>query len=137
MPENILYALQFGSHAGIMRLIMTPFFHAATAAMVGYFVIASKLDGRSKLNIVWALLAVIGLHALYDFGLLSQIPGWVMLSLMIAIGATGSLFILYQRANEADQAVGLSSTGHNEFCRHCGQPNPKHDLYCTHCGQRA
>src|SRR5476651_2621069 len=35
LPENILYTLQFGASAGFGRILLTPFFHAATTGMIG------------------------------------------------------------------------------------------------------
>lgn len=135
--ENILYSLSFGLKAGLTRIIMTPFFHVATTALVGYFLIKVKLDHKPKWQAVLALVLAIVLHGLYDYGLFSGQDILVVLSLMITLGMTAFLFVLYMRASELDQAMGLSVVGKNSFCRSCGYPNPSHNLYCQRCGQRA
>jgi RsiW-degrading membrane proteinase PrsW (M82 family) len=139
IPENILYSLQFGAKTGLIRIILTPFFHSATTALVGYFLIKSKLDHKNLAVPALAFVVSMLLHGLYDFGLFdgSRLPLFTVLSLMITVGVTASLFILYNRATEDDQIDGLSSVGHNSFCRSCGAPNPAHNLYCSHCGKRA
>lgn len=137
VPENILYTIQFGVKAGFARIILTPFFHAATTALVGYYLAKIKLAGQSKLKIIPPLMAAIVLHGLYDLGLLSGNGLLVMLSLMITAGLTVGLFLFFMRASELDQDQGLSAVGHNSFCRSCGITNPKHNLYCISCGKRA
>lgn len=137
VPENILYTLQFGVQTGFARIILTPFFHAATTAMVGYYLAKIKLAGQSKLRIVTPLLIAVVLHGLYDLGLSSGNGVMVVLSLMITAGLTVGLFLFFMKASEIDQAQGLSAVGHNSFCRSCGFTNPKHNLYCTRCGKRA
>lgn len=137
LPENIFYSLQFGSSAAIGRIIMTPFFHAAITAMVGYVLIRGKLAHRS---LVWAVLALVGAmlaHAAYDFGLSSGRTPLAIVSVGITALLSGGLFVLFVKASERDQDAGLSVVGHNTFCRSCGQPNPQHHLYCTRCGKNA
>lgn len=137
VPENILYTLQFGVSAGLARIILTPFFHAATTSLVGFYLAKIKLAGQSKLKIIPPLLIAIFLHGLYDLGLISQ--NWILtvLSLMITAGLTVGLFLFFMRASELDQAQGLSAVGFNAFCRSCGVANPNHNLYCVRCGKRA
>jgi len=137
LPENILYTLQLGAGTGFLRLIMTPLFHAATTALIGYMLIKVKLDKASFGSLAGMVLLSIGLHALYDFGLLSHRPLLVLVSLMVTLGLTASLFILYFRARSVDETQGLSIVGNNSFCRTCGHPNPKHKLYCSQCGNHA
>ncbi len=137
IPENILYSIAFGSSVGVARIILTPLFHAATTSMVGYFLASAKTENRSLGRTGLVFLAAALLHGIYDFGLASRSPLLVVMSLMITIGITTVLFILFMRAGEKDQAGGLSAVGHNSFCRSCGHPNPSHNLYCTNCGKRA
>jgi RsiW-degrading membrane proteinase PrsW (M82 family) len=137
LPENILYTLQFGVSAGAGRLILTPFFHAATTGMVGFFLIRVKLDRRPRRIVYAALLVAMVLHGLYDFGLTSGNRMFALLSVIITFSMSIGLFMFYTRATELDQEQGLSAVGHNIFCRSCGFPNPKRLLYCTHCGQYA
>jgi len=137
LPENILYTTQFGAGAGLGRIIMTPLFHAATTALIGYAIIKVKIDGASKASALAMVLTVIGLHALYDFGLFTQEPLFVLVSVMITAGLTVGVFLLFLHARTLDQYKGLSRVGNNSFCRSCGNPNPNHKLYCSHCGKRA
>ena len=137
LPENILYTFQFGASAGVARIIMTPLFHAATTALIGYALTRVKLDQARRRSFAWMVLIVIGLHALYDFGLFSQSPLFVLLSIMITVGLAIGVFLLFLHARSLDQLKGLSRVGNNAFCRSCGTANPEHKLYCSHCGNRA
>jgi RsiW-degrading membrane proteinase PrsW (M82 family) len=138
LPENILYSLQYGASVGLSRVILTPFFHAATTGMIGYFLAKGKLSGLGwRKTTPLALLAAIGLHGMYDFGLASGVPWLVGLSILITLGVSVSLFIFFSKAIGLDQASGLSVVGTNKFCRTCGQPNPGRSLYCAHCGNHA
>lgn len=137
LPENILYTYQFGAGTGMLRVVMTPLFHAATTALVGYALVKVKLGKASKRSVLLMLGWVIGLHALYDFGLLSGDPLFALVSIMITLGLAVGIFLLFLHARSLDQLQGLSVVGHNNFCRSCGTPNPNHKLYCSHCGKRA
>jgi RsiW-degrading membrane proteinase PrsW (M82 family) len=137
IPENILYTISFGTHVGIVRIVLTPLFHAATTGMVGYFLIKSKIDHQPMYKPILALLFAMLLHGLYDFGLVSGSLLFVVLSLMITVGITASLFILFMRAQELDRQQGLSRVGVNNFCRSCGTANPNNNLHCSHCGKLA
>ncbi len=137
LPENILYTVQFGAHTGITRLFLTPLFHAGATAVVGYFLIKRKLAGRLALGVWPALAGVIALHALYDFGLASGSAIYAGGALFITLSTSAAIFLLFMKAGQRDQQLGLSVVGHNNFCRSCGFPNPQHHLYCTHCGNNA
>jgi RsiW-degrading membrane proteinase PrsW (M82 family) len=137
LPENILYTLQFGARAGATRLFLTPLFHAASTGAIGYFLIKRKLARQSALGIGVPLVMVAALHGLYDFGLLSGSNNYQAGALTITLGMSLGLFMLFLKATEKDQDMGISAFGHNNFCRSCGWPNPQHHLYCTHCGQHA
>lgn len=137
LPENLLYSLQYGTETGLMRLVLTPFFHAAMTGLVGYFLVRVKVDRKPKIQIPLALLGAALVHGLYDFGLFSGKPVLIVLALMITFGISASLFLLYSRSNREDQMVGLSAVGNNRFCRTCGLPNPKRHLYCQRCGKHA
>jgi len=137
LPENILYTLQFGASTGMSRVLLTPFFHAATTGIVGFFLIKAKLAGRSRVHSWLMLGAVMLLHGLYDFGLASGVAVFVITSIVITLTLSIFLFLCYFRADELDEQLGLSAVGHNSFCRSCGHPNPEHNLYCSHCGRRA
>lgn len=137
LPENILYALQFGTKTAMVRLLMTPFFHATTTGLVGYFLVKRKLSKRSPFLVVVPLAGVMLLHGLYDFGLTSGSNLYGAGSLLITLGLSIGLFVAFLRANEHDQDIGLSVVGHNAFCRSCGFANPHHHLYCVQCGKNA
>lgn len=137
LPENILYTLQFGASTGISRILLTPFFHAATTGIVGFFLIRGKLAGRSRWRSWLVLVLAMALHGLYDFGLASGVALYIIISIAITLTLSIMLFWFYLRAVELDQQFGLSVVGHNSFCRNCGHPNPEHHLYCARCGQRA
>lgn len=137
LPENILYTVQFGAATGFRRMLLTPIFHAAITGMVGFFLIRAKMAHRSPARVIPVLLVAMLLHGLYDFGLASGIAIYTLFSILITLGLTTLLFLLYAWATEQDQQLGFSAVGHNTFCRSCGQANPDHHLYCTHCGRRA
>jgi RsiW-degrading membrane proteinase PrsW (M82 family) len=108
LPENLLYTLQFGTKAGLVRILMTPFFHAATTGLVGYYLIKFKLAGKSPFLAAIPLGAIMVLHGLYDFGLLSGSPVYIIGSLIITLGLSIGLFMAYVSATELDQQQGLS-----------------------------
>jgi RsiW-degrading membrane proteinase PrsW (M82 family) len=137
MPENILYTASFGTKAAMARVVLTPFFHAATTAFVGYFLIKRKLAGQSPWLVIIPVVAAMILHGLYDFGLSSGNTIFIIMSIAITFGLSSALFVLYMRAGTLDQEEGISVVGHNTFCRSCGNPNPNHYLYCVRCGKNA
>ena len=137
VPENILYTVQFGTKAGMIRVLLTPFFHAATTGVVGYYLVKRKLAGKSPWSVVVPLVVVMVLHGLYDYGLIAGGFLHTGVALLITLGMSAALFVAFFRANERDQDLGLSAVGHNSFCRSCGYANPQHHLYCTHCGKNA
>jgi protease PrsW len=137
VPENILYTAQFGAKVGMARVFLTPIFHAATTALVGYFFVKYKIQGKSPFLVLLPLSGAMVLHGLYNFGLGTRTAIFTLTSMAIAFGLSGMLFILYLKANERDQVMGLSVAGNNSFCRTCGKPNPQHHLYCTQCGKIA
>jgi len=137
VPENILYVLEFGVGVGFVRVMLTPFFHAAMTGLVGYYLVGLKLDHKPKPQVVYALIVAAITHGLYDFGLLSRKPWLIMTSLLITFGCTVMLFLLYRQATRAGRAVGLSVVGNNSFCRACGFANPKHHLHWQSCGEIA
>lgn len=137
LPENIMYTMQYGEKTGLLRMFLTPIFHAGLTAIVGYFLIKRKLAGQSPWGVLPVLVAAMLTHALYNFGLMSGIGLMTGLSVLITLLITATMFALYVRATELDQELGLSAVGHNDFCRSCGHPNPKRHLYCTKCGKNA
>lgn len=135
--ENFLYSASLGNGAGLGRMILTPFFHAAGTAIIGFFLIRFKLKKQSPLPIIGIYVLVAGLHGLYNVGLVAQMPILIVVSLMISALLTMSIFLLLMKANELDKSLGLSATGTNKFCRGCGQPNTERNLYCVSCGSKA
>lgn len=137
IPENILYTLSFGAKAGFFRIFLTPIFHAATGSVVGYYVAKSKIDHKSIYKPILAFVGAILIHGFYDFGLLSGVALFAVISICITAIVSIMLFILFMKAKELDKAEGLTVVGKNSFCRTCGWPNPEHHLYCSHCGNYA
>jgi len=137
LPENILYSLQFGVHVAWVRLVIDPFFHVATTAMIGYFLIKVKVDHKPFWYVVCAFVGAVLLHGVFDFGLGSGSEVLTVFSLMITLGMTTMLFVLFMRAGELDREAGLSRMSNNSFCKACGFPNPNHTLYCQRCGVHA
>ena len=136
MPENLLYSLEGGVGTALARLVLTPYFHAATTAFIGYFLIRKKLTKASFFPVVAALITMILAHGLYDFGLFSGVAVLALVSVAITFTVTGGLFWLAHRAMVLDQRLGLASVGNNQFCRTCGRANIKKYLFCIYCGQR-
>src|SRR5665213_730509 len=89
LPENILYTIQYGAKTGGIRLLLTPFFHAAITGLLGYYLIKRKLARRSPLTVGLALLGMMVLHGLYDFGLSSGSTLYAAIALLITLGMTG------------------------------------------------
>lgn len=135
--ENIFYTVAFGSSVGTARLLITPFFHAATTALAGYYLARAKVDRGSMMRPFAAVAGVVILHAFYDYGLLTQEVVLVLISLLVAFMLNLSIFLMIRRARREDQSLGLSVVGINKFCRACGYPNPKQLLYCSRCGKHA
>jgi RsiW-degrading membrane proteinase PrsW (M82 family) len=105
LPENILYTLYFGAGAGFYRVLLTPLFHAATTALVGFYLIKRKLTQGSRIKI-WVMLGLIMLlHGLYDFGLTSGKLLLELLSVAITGGVSVALFVFYARAQKLDRAA--------------------------------
>ena len=129
--------MQFGTETGTTRLLLTPLFHAATTGVIGYYLAKRKLAGKPLLGICLPLGAIMALHGLYDFGLTSGSTVYAIGALLITLGVSAGLFLLFLRATELDQDKGLSAVGRNAFCRSCGWANPSHHLYCVHCGKNA
>ena len=110
LPENIIYTLQLGTEAGVVRLLMTPLFQAATTGVIGYFLVRGKLAKRSPLAACLPLAAMIILHGIYDFGLLSNSIGFAAVSLLITVSMNITLIALFFHARQLDRKLGLSAT---------------------------
>ena len=137
LAEDIMYTIVYGAQTGLFRIILIPFFHAAGTGIIGYFLAKAKVEHKPLTTtiLVWAGVAV--LHGLYNFGIGSGNIFLTLIGLVITLGFTIGLFILYMKANDEDKAGGRSAVGHNEFCRSCGKPNKHHMLYCQYCGKLA
>ncbi len=107
VPENILYTLDGGVGTGVLRLIMTPFFHAATTAFVGYFLIRMKLRRGSVTSVLGALAAMITVHAAYDYGLLSGKLRLIGMAFGLTLGLNLLLVLLVSRARSNDERLAL------------------------------
>jgi RsiW-degrading membrane proteinase PrsW (M82 family) len=134
--ESIEYTLRLGDSAGLGKIITGPFSHASFTAMIGFCIARYKLEKKGLWIVAVGLVSAIGLHALYDFGLFTQ-TGWGFLgSMAITIGINLGIFGLFALAKRIDERRGISTVGHNLYCRNCGWPNRKHFVYCVSCGQK-
>jgi RsiW-degrading membrane proteinase PrsW (M82 family) len=134
--ENVVYTVNHGNGTGLTRIVMVPFFHAATTGIVGYYLSKAKLDNKSWATALPALGALAVIHGVYNFGLTSGIGIFILLSAVLTLLLSVGLFLFYMRANELDKAQGLSTVGINNFCRACGTPNLNHTLFCESCGKQ-
>jgi RsiW-degrading membrane proteinase PrsW (M82 family) len=134
--ENIKYALTLGEAAGIGKVITGPYIHAGFAVLIGWTLARHKVLHRSLWLVVAGFIAAIGLHGLYDFGLIYG-SGWtILLSLAITLAININIFVLLKSAQKEDGKLGLAAVGLNYFCRNCGVQNPERFLYCTSCGHK-
>lgn len=149
LGENILYTVTMGTSVGIARLLLTPFFHAATTSILGYYLINQKQRPQKRYLFVLAAIVVPVMHGLYDFGLGSGVAQLQVLSLMVTLLLTMGLFLYFMEANVLDTAVlarlpmGLiqvaasaPQTVTTNFCTNCGKPNTKRQLFCESCGRK-
>ncbi|MFI5270837.1 MAG: PrsW family intramembrane metalloprotease [Candidatus Saccharimonadales bacterium] len=137
IPENIIYTILGGSQTGLIRLLLTSLFHASTTAVIGYFLAKQKVEKKPLWIVVAAFFAIVIVHGLYDFGLLSGINFLALLSIVITFSLTVALFVLFSRATKLDQKLGLSYIPGNNFCRNCGAANTRHSFYCAQCHKNA
>lgn len=107
IPENIAYSIISGAPAGMIRLILLPIFHAATAAIVGYFLIKVKIDKKPWYTVGLAFLLVVMIHGLFDFCLSTQNPSLIMVSVLITFTVSIMLFVLFFKASKLDKKAGL------------------------------
>jgi RsiW-degrading membrane proteinase PrsW (M82 family) len=140
LGENILYTMTYGAKVGLMRLLLTPFLHAATTAILGFYLMRLRLHRRAG---VWALAAamaaVILLHGLYDFGVGSNQPFLLTMALAITLALTQGLFLVFIEANARDRLAWLPALGGHfqpagRYCPACGQANHQQGNFCEVCG---
>ena len=113
IPENIIYTFQYGARAGVGRLMLTPIFHAATVAIVGYYLIQVKLNKRSWWSVVIALIGAILIHGVYDFSLSTDNPIMISIAVAITMSISSLLFINFLSAKKIDQLEGLARPDKN------------------------
>lgn len=135
--ESISYALIYDQSVGLMRLIVVPFLHAAFAALVGWGLAQYKVRKASIVVPIGLFLGAIVAHGLYDYLLFASVAVFAFIALIFAVLINLSIFAIYRKAQEADEALGLSAVGKNDFCRHCGAQNRGNNLFCVACGQKA
>ncbi len=134
--ENLTYTFIYGPEVGILRAITVPIFHGASTAAVGFFFAKKKIDNNSFLSTILALLSVTIMHALYNFGLDSQILFFLLVSLIITLLLAAGLFVFYILSNDSDRREGISISGRNNYCRYCGRKNINKSLFCEYCGKK-
>ncbi|MBC7581259.1 PrsW family intramembrane metalloprotease [Aeromicrobium sp.] len=148
LGENILYTSSFGASVGLSRLILTPFFHAATTSILGYYLINRKLNANKTGLLAFACVVIPLLHGIYDFGLGNGPPMLQVLSLMLTLLLTMGLFLYFSQANLLDKlalarvpmgyiaASVFETAASRNFCDQCGQPNVNARTYCESCGHK-
>lgn len=134
LVENVVYLIQFGNAVGLSRIVFLSFLHASFSAVFGLTIIYRKLLNKPFWFMIIGFLISVLLHSMYDF--LSFKGGWaIIIIFLMATILNVSLFIIFRKAQKADEARGLSAIGKNKFCKQCGKPNPKQLLYCSYCGK--
>lgn len=134
--ENVAYTLSYGEFVGLGRILVTPFIHAAFSAAFGWTLALWRVRRWPGMIVGVGAAVAVGLHALYDFGLLYA-RWWSVLAALVMAGLLNfGLFWLMRRGKRLDIQAGIASDGKNFFCRACGAPNPDRFLYCTRCGKR-
>lgn len=134
--ESIEYAFMYGEGVGITRLIIGPFLHAGFTALAGWGLARMKIRGQWWAVVILLSLAIT-IHGLYDYFLFTGLTFLWVISLLVAFAVNVSVFVLFKKAQQADEAYGLSASGVNKFCRHCGASNYDRNLFCTVCGKKA
>lgn len=132
--ENIMYTVTFGAKTGIVRLIVSPFFHAAATSILGYYLISMKINHQSKPKFIAACVLIPLIHGIYDFGLSSGRLLFTVFSLMLTLMFTLGLFLYFMSANDLDKAVPVKSA--DNYCKYCGKPNLSHTRFCESCGHQ-
>jgi RsiW-degrading membrane proteinase PrsW (M82 family) len=133
--ENILYTISFGAKVGMVRLVMSPFFHAAATSILGYYLVSMKINNKARKKFILACLIIPIMHGVYDFGFVTGKLDFNVLSFMLTLLLSMGLFFYFMSANDLDKAalVRLKSAP-NSFCSNCGKPNVNHTLFCVYCG---
>lgn len=140
LGENILYTISYGTNVGLMRLLLTPFLHAATTAILGFYLAHLKLRGsRSSLLLASALVVVPLLHATYDYCVGALQPYLQITALVITLGLAQALFLFFIEANVRDRLAWVPALARHyqpaaRYCTGCGQANSHHGNYCEVCG---
>ena len=104
--ENVGYTLSYGTGAGIERLVLLPFFHAATCGIIGYYLARRKAGLDSEGNVVRAALGMVLVHGAYDYLIGSGIVVQVLLGALLTLLLSISFFRLYRRAGIEDAKLG-------------------------------
>jgi RsiW-degrading membrane proteinase PrsW (M82 family) len=133
--ENILYTVSLGIKVGLMRLLITPFLHAATTAILGYYLASYKLKRTTQGKFVLACLAIPFIHGFYDFAVFSHVLQLAVIALMITLSLTLGMFLYFNHANELDRAVPAMAAAAPNFCTNCGRSNERQTPFCESCGQ--
>lgn len=149
LGENILYTMSLGTEVGLSRLVLTPFFHAATTSILGYYLVTRKLRHEKQGLLVLACLLVPLMHGLYNFGLGASLVQLQVLSMMLTLLLTMGLFLYFMQANMLDRmALAKQPVGYTpapqaatagveaNFCTQCGKANNSHQAYCESCGRK-
>jgi RsiW-degrading membrane proteinase PrsW (M82 family) len=137
LVENILYTLSEGVGAGISRLFLTPYFHAALTGIAGYYIASRKIRHIPLWRVFLAIGTLMVIHGFYDFSVSSGSLPLVLMALAITGSLVFALFWYMRRARLLDQKLAIAPTHIDRFCPHCGRPNVNKTRFCEYCGQLA
>jgi RsiW-degrading membrane proteinase PrsW (M82 family) len=135
LVENILYTVAFGTAAGVERLFLTPYFHAALTGIAGFYIASRKIRNIPMWRVVLAISTLILLHGFYDFAVGSGSVWLVLMALVVTVALVIGLFWYMRRARKLDQRLAIAPIHIDRFCPHCGRPNVHKTRFCEYCGQ--
>lgn len=134
--ENVTYTLFMGAEVGVGRLILTPFFHAASTSILGYYLVSAKIDHRQMKKFAAACFVVPLMHGLYDFFLFSGVPTLSVFAYMTTALLSLGLFLYFAHANDLDKlAIARVAAQSDHYCTECGKANVRHASFCESCGR--
>lgn len=134
--ENLLYSISGGASVGVARLLLVPFFHASSTALVGYYFAKKRIYNKSWTQTLGVLGLMIIIHAFYNSGLMSKNPYLILVSIMLTMLLTICLFLFFQFSKELDKREGIQKSENNKYCPKCGNLNINETYFCEKCGNK-
>lgn len=142
--ENIFYVFEHGTGAGILRAILSVPGHALFGVAMGYFIGKAKFspNGGGKLLLSGLALATV-LHGTYDFLLMTEHIGMILLVLPLMIGMWVLGLKQVKSAQKNSPFINnpppvsnkITPMNPNKFCTNCGKEIPVHATFCANCGK--